>query len=105
MDTQNVYLGSDNILDIGLVSAGVAITGAEMNSITRIRMAFGDKTILSDNGAGDPIRWAQGGYRDGEVRLSLGFEEITPKFYEAVSLSRGRKADHFLSDRRSGAVR
>lgn len=64
--------------------APVALTAEQMAAITRINMSFGTTLIDSDNGAGDPIRWAGVGYENGEYRYDLGAQSIDPGEYPNV---------------------
>jgi hypothetical protein len=81
MQTEFVYLGHDNSIDLILKSNGVAVA---LTSVTRMTLTLGAKLIDSDNGDADPIRWIKSGYATGEFRLFLGAETITPANYQGV---------------------
>jgi hypothetical protein len=69
MDTEIIYLGHDNRVDLILKADGVAV---DLAPVTRMTLSVGTTLIDSDNGASDAIRWAQSGYATGEVRISAG---------------------------------
>ncbi len=69
MQTEIVWIGRDNSIDLILKADGTAIALA---AATRITAGFGATLIDSDNGDTDPIRWAKVGYETGEIRLFLG---------------------------------
>ena len=80
--TEIVYLERDNRIDLLLKANEVAV---DLTSVTRIDLVAGTSTITSANQSGDPIRWAQSGYAAGEVRLTLGGEDLdaSPNPYAA----------------------
>ena len=82
MATEVVWLGHDNDIRLQLLSKGVALTASEMATITAITLSLGTVLISSTNQAGDPIRWLQGGYDDGEVRAEIGHEAIEPGIHQ-----------------------
>lgn len=73
--TEKVYLGTDNDIRWILKENDVA---QDQSSTTRIDIIVGGITVTSTNQVGDPIRWAQGGYATGEIRMSLGAENLRP---------------------------
>ena len=81
MNTEIVYLGHDNTIDLLLKSEGVAV---DLAATTAMTLTFGSQLISSINGAAtDMIWWAKAGYETGEVRISLGHSTITPGTYSA----------------------
>lgn len=80
MQTELIYLGHDNFIDLILKSDGVAV---DLTSVTRMTLTLGATLIDSDNGATDPIRWAKAGYATGQVKLYLGNQTITAGSYRA----------------------
>ena len=82
MAVEVIWLGHDNTVDLSLKKDGVALTDDEMDGITQITASFGSILITSTNQAGDPIRWRQTGYDDGEIRISVGGESIAPNTYD-----------------------
>jgi hypothetical protein len=81
MQTEFVYLGHDNSIDLILKANGVAVS---LTSVTRMTLTLGAKLIDSDNGDADPIRWNKAGYATGEFRLFLGAEVIKVGAYQAA---------------------
>jgi hypothetical protein len=80
MKSEIVYLGRDNSIDLLLKADGVAV---DLSAASKMTLAFGTTLIESENGGGEPIRWAQSGYKTGEIRLKLGDESILPGNYRA----------------------
>jgi hypothetical protein len=80
MQTEFVYKGHDNSINLILKADGAAVSLA---SVTRMTLSFAAKLIDSDNGDADPIRWVKAGYATGEARLFLGAETIKPGAYQA----------------------
>jgi hypothetical protein len=80
MQTEFVYLGHDNRIDLILKADGAAV---DLSGANRMTLTLGSALIDSDNGEADPIRWAKGGYATGEVRLFLGGEDLTATDYKA----------------------
>lgn len=78
MNTEIVYLGHDNRIELILKADGVAV---DLVSVTRMTLTVGAILIDSDNGDADPIQWAKGGYATGEIRLFLGAQVISPGKY------------------------
>jgi hypothetical protein len=69
--TETVYLLKQNYFSLQLTEQMTAVT---TSGFTTMKMAIGDVLVESTNIAGDPIRWSQSGYEDGEVRFQLGEE-------------------------------
>jgi len=80
MEHEIVYLGHDNRIDILLKADGSAV---DLSSVTRMTLSFDAVLINSDNGDSDPIQWAKAGYATGEVRISLGSQQIPAGSYRA----------------------
>lgn len=84
MRTEVIYLGHDNRIDLILKAdsgGDGAFAAVDLTGVTRMTATFGNVTIESTNQAGDPIRWAQGGYITGEVRCDFGEEAISAGEY------------------------
>lgn len=69
MDSEIIYLGTDNTVDLILKADDVAVSLA---SVTKMELTVGAVLISSTNLATDTIRWNQAGYDTGEVRLQIG---------------------------------
>ena len=80
MDYEIVYLGHDNRIDIILKADGSAV---DLSSVIRMSLSFDALLIDSDNGDSDPIQWDGVGYATGEVRISLGSQEIPAGSYRS----------------------
>jgi hypothetical protein len=78
MQTEFVFLGHDNRIDLILKADGGAV---DLSGANRMTLTLGTKLIDSDNGDTDPIRWAKAGYATGELRLFLGGEALTAGEY------------------------
>ena len=81
MQTEFVYLGHDNSIDVILKSNGAAVA---LTSVTQMTLTLGTKLIDSNNDDTDPIRWIKSGYATGEVRLFLGAEVIAEGNYQGI---------------------
>ena len=80
METELIYLGHDNSIDLILKSDNVAV---DLQSVTKMTISFDTVTISSDNGDTDPIRWRKSNYATGEARLFLGNQNIPEGRYQA----------------------
>jgi len=69
-----VYLGRDNSIDLLLMADRVAV---DLSSVTQVDLRIGTTVISSTTPASGPIRWAQAGYQTGELRLYLGDQALT----------------------------
>jgi len=78
MNTEVVYLGHDNTIDLLLKADG---TAQDLSGVTKITATFGDTLVESTDPAGGPITWNQDGYDTGEIRLALGGQPINPGVY------------------------
>jgi len=81
MDTELVYLGHSNSIDLILMSDGVAV---DLTSATKMTLTINGKTFTSSNGGGDLILWSQTGYSVGEIRIFLGDQTIAVGRYESI---------------------
>lgn len=73
-----LYPGYDNYAPLLLEQDGVAYN---LSAITSARLVFGEVVVESNNATTDPIRWNQGGYATGELRIypaSVGGIEAGP---------------------------
>lgn len=83
MQREDVFLGRDNTIVLILSaddpdsSVRTPLDADQMAAITKIALVIAGTTYESTNQADDPIRWAQAGYDDGEIRLTLGDLELT----------------------------
>lgn len=73
MDTEYVYLGRSNSIDLLLKADGVA---ADLSSVTKITASFNGTLVSSTNSTAGTIRWSGVGFVTGEIRLLLGTESI-----------------------------
>ena len=84
MNTETVYLGYDNVINIILKNDTTgAPTAVDLSGATRMTLELGTDLIDSDNGDTDPIRWGKVGYATGEVRFYLGMLILTAGDYHA----------------------
>jgi len=84
--TEYHWIGHDNSIDLILKSkaAGAAAVAVDTSSFTKITLTLDDQTIESTNQANDPIRWNQGGYATGEIRIRLDAETVNAGKHEAT---------------------
>ncbi len=73
MDTEYVYLGRDNSIDLLLKADGVAV---DLASVTKITASFKGTLVSSTTPTTGAIRWSGAGYDTGEIRLFLGAQTI-----------------------------
>lgn len=81
MNTETIYLGRDNSIDLILTVDDVP---EPLTAVTKMAVIVGAVTVESTNGATAPIRWAGEGYDTGEVRLVLGMQTIPEGKHEAA---------------------
>ena len=80
MNTENVYLGHDNAINLILKSNGSAV---DTSGFTKMTLTLGTAAVESANSTAS-ISWNAAGYADGEIRLHLGgHSTITAGRYEA----------------------
>ena len=84
MDTEIVYLGHDNTIDLQLKASSSAASLASVSNITATFDDGGVKTKIdgSSSAASGAITWSGSSYATGEVRLDLGAETIEPGRYD-----------------------
>ena len=84
--TEDHWIGHDNSIDLILKSkeAGAAAAAVDTSSFTKITATLDDQTISSTNQADDPIRWNQGGYATGEIRIRLDDETVNAGKHETA---------------------
>ena len=68
LNTEQVYNGRNNRIDLLLKSNGVA---SDLSGVTQIKLVSGTTTIVSTGPGTGPIRWNQSGYQTGEIRIFL----------------------------------
>lgn len=78
MNTEIVYKGHDNTIDLVLKSDG---TAQDLSGVTKITATFGDILVTSTDKAAGLITWDQAGYDTGEIRIAIGGESITASRY------------------------
>jgi len=78
MATEIVYLEHDNTIDLLLKADG---TAQDLSGVTKITATFGDTLIESTDAANGAITWNQAGYDTGEIRLSLGDQNVSAGGY------------------------
>lgn len=65
-ETEKLYLGRDNTVDLILKADDVAV---DLSTVTAIHAVFNSVEIISTDASGGLIKWAGGGFDTGEVRL------------------------------------
>lgn len=83
MDTEILYLGHDNSIDVILKSDSSAV---DTSGFTRMTISIGSVALESTNADDGMIRWNKAGYDVGEVRLYLGNSSRLDKGQEQASL-------------------
>lgn len=73
MESEVLYLGHDNTIDLLLKADGVAV---DLSSVNQITASFNSKLISSTDAAAGLITWAQDGYDTGEIRIAVGGQAI-----------------------------
>jgi hypothetical protein len=73
LNTEIVYLGHNNSVDLLLKADGTAV---DLTSVNKITASFNSKLISSTDAAAGLITWAQDGYDTGEIRIAVGGESI-----------------------------
>ena len=79
MDTEIVYLGHDNTIDLLLKASSSA---ASLTSVTAITATFDDTLISNSSASTGTITWAGSSFSTGEIRLTLGAQTIEPGRYD-----------------------
>lgn len=82
MDTEVIYIGRDNTVDMILKSDGSAV---DLSDVYSIRAYFSGTTVVSSDYANGPIKWQNGsltGWDLGEIRLDVGSEGITAGYHD-----------------------
>lgn len=83
LNTEYVWIGHGNTVDLLLLKDGVALTTTEMDDITKITITVGSVTVESTDKATGPIKWRQTGYQDNEIRIDIGGQAISAGEYKA----------------------
>jgi len=89
MNTETVYLGHDNSIDLILKSKIPPYgpwSAIDLSGVSKITLKIGSKLVESTNQASDLIRWVQSGYVTGEIRMFLGSlssTDVPPNLYSA----------------------
>lgn len=76
MNTEVVYLGRDNTIDLLLKADDVA---QDLSAVTKITATFGSVLITSEDSAAGSIKWSGADFDTGEIRIDVGAESITAK--------------------------
>ena len=79
MDTEIVYLGHDNTIDLLLKASSSA---ASLAGVTKITATFDEILVSGSSASSGLITWAGSGYATGEVRLTLGAQSIDAGRYD-----------------------
>lgn len=79
MDTEVIYLGHDNRVDLILKASSSA---ASLAGVTKITMTFDSTLITGSSASSGVITWQGSGYATGEVRAALGAQSIEPSRYD-----------------------
>ncbi len=66
MATEKLYLERDNTVDLILLADGVAV---DLAAVTSIKATFNNVEIVSTDKTTGLIKWDQGGWDTGEIRL------------------------------------
>lgn len=69
MDTEIVWLGHDNTIDLLLKASSSA---ASLTSVTKITATFDTYLVENSSASSGAITWAGSSYSTGEIRLKLG---------------------------------
>jgi hypothetical protein len=80
MDTEVVYLGHNNKIDLQLKASSVA---QALSSVTAISLTFGNTKIENSSAASGAIIWSSASFSTGQVRLNLGDQTIAAGKYHA----------------------
>ena len=80
MDTEVVYLGHDNTIDLQLKASSSAYS---LSGATKINITIGTKKIENSSASSGAITWAGSSYSTGEIRLTLGSQSISTGIYNA----------------------
>lgn len=79
MDTEVIFLGHDNVINLLLKASSSAVSLA---GVTVITATFDDLLVTNSSASSGAITWAGSGYATGEVRLALGAQSIDPGRYD-----------------------
>lgn len=80
MDSEVIFLGHDNKVDIQLKADGSA---ASLGSVTGISLTFGATKVQNSSAGSGAITWSSSSYSTGQVRLDMGGQAITAGKYHA----------------------
>lgn len=81
-NTEFVYLGHDNSIDVILKANSTIVS---TSTITTIKMQVGKTVINSTNASSHFIKWNKAGYDAGEVRITLGTStDLKPGKYDCM---------------------
>lgn len=69
METEVVYLGHNNTIDLQLKASSTAVNLA---SVSKITLTFGDTLVENSSASSGAITWAGASYSTGEVRIKVG---------------------------------
>ena len=68
-NTEIIWLGRDNSVDLHLYSGTTAV---DLTAVTEIRLSLGDVVVSSTDSTGGLITWGISTYATGEIRMALG---------------------------------
>ena len=84
MVVQQAHPAHENVLDVEIQENETPIPLLAMAAFTGMTLTVGKVTVPSNNGVDDPIRWAQGGWGDGEIRIDLGGLSLPTGIHDAA---------------------
>lgn len=78
MNTEIVYLGHDNTIDLQLKASSTAYS---LSAVTKITATFGSTLITNNSASSGTIVWNGSSFSTGEIRLTLGDQSINAGTY------------------------
>ena len=79
MQTEVLFLGRNNTIDLLLKADGVA---QDLSSVTKITATIGSDLLTSTNATAGVIRWSGDGFDTGEIRIVSGAESLAAGKYD-----------------------
>ena len=79
METEFVFLGHDNTVDLKLFADnqdGLGFVATDLENVTKITATFGAVFIESTDKVNGLITWDQPTYETGEIRMKLGAQAL-----------------------------
>ena len=84
METEVIYLGHDNSIDLVLKNNNTAI---DLSGMNRMTLTFGSVALDSTNSSTQIMTWNKVGYATGELRIKMATvsaSRVTPGSYKAI---------------------